>query len=96
MNFWQPDKKKHFFLALLCMSIINVIAFQIFKCGVVYPISLFFMLLAIVLWEYVPEWLPNIFPNRTCSVDDMYAGILGVIVGTVLSVAVNVLIMFFF
>ena len=96
MNFWQPDKKKHFFLALIVTFLLNVISFQIFHADIVYLISFVLMLFAILGWEYVPVWFPNIFPNRTCSVGDMMAGILGAIVGTVLSVAVNVLIMFFF
>jgi VanZ family protein len=73
----EKDKKLHFIVAFTITFILDIIGNLIFKTGIEDAIVSILMLIAIVLWEYLP--------NRNYSVNDMRFGILGLIFGMLLA-----------
>ena len=83
---WAEDKKKHFYTAISAgyiLEILITIAFfmtnynELALKGVSDAITLIVGVISILGWEFFPEWFPKIFPDRTFSEEDMYAGLAG-------------------
>ena len=87
---WAEDKKKHFNTAIISSCIMETILTIVFLItihselaynGFTDALTLISGLIAIYSWEYLPKWFPKVFPNRTFSTGDIYAGMLGLFGG---------------
>lgn len=88
-NFWQKDKKEHYYIALIASFILDFALTIIFSLYNVKDISLADLitivlgLIAILACEFLPK--------RVFSVGDMIAGTLGLFTGLVLAKVVLVI-----
>ena len=93
-KFWQPDKKKHYWVADVAVFLLNIILFAFFfwvkveeplVCNVIiFPAGL----AAIILWEK--------FVSEKFSVGDLCAGFLGILSGMIESNLLIILVFWIF
>ena len=86
---WENDKKLHFNTAVISSCFMEIVLTTIFTIkhselaynGFTDALTLIAGIIAIYGWEYLPKWFPKLFPKRTFSTGDMYAGYIGIFVG---------------